>query len=214
MQGFAAITQFHLPLAKNTSKTWGPLGRHHAHTHAHPHTRTDTRAHTRTHTHAHAHTHTRSTHLLSLTLQEARITSLMQPSRKTIPSPAKMKLKGVQQPVESSHCVQNKICKAPKSSSPLKRTVSKQLTYPTAQNGSSVISKWITVPRNKSAPIEIPTYIHSRSNLNYYVIRNIFILSSHLQADISSVPFSYSKPTNSTVTTEPKRVRSFRSKLN
>ena len=117
---------FHLQ--KNTSKTWGPLGRH-------------------THTH---------NHLLSLTLQHARITSLMQPSRKPPPpSPAKMKLKGVQQPVEISHCVQNKICKGPKSSSSLKWTVSKQLTNSTAQNSCSVISKSIKFSRDKSQPIEI-----------------------------------------------------------
>jgi hypothetical protein len=53
-----------------------------------------------------------------------------------------------------SHCVQIKICKGPKSSSPLKRTVSKQLTNPTAQNSSSFISKSIKFSRDKSPPIE------------------------------------------------------------
>jgi hypothetical protein len=33
MQGFSALTPFHLPLKKNTSKTRDPLGRH---THTHP----------------------------------------------------------------------------------------------------------------------------------------------------------------------------------
>lgn len=93
MQGFYALTPFHLPLTKKYIKDMRPPWK--------------------------AHTYTQ-THLLSLTLQHARITSLMQPSRKTLPSPAKMKLKGVQQPVEISHCVQNKICKGQKSSSSLK----------------------------------------------------------------------------------------------
>jgi hypothetical protein len=72
-------------------------------------------------------------------LQQARITSLMKTSCKNLPFPAKMEQLRVQQPAEICHCVQNKICVRPKSSSPLKRTVSKQLTSPTAQNSSSVI---------------------------------------------------------------------------
>ena len=110
---------FHLQ--KKKSKTWGPLVR---------------QAHARAYTHTH-----------SLTLQHARITSLMQSLGKTLPSPAKMKLRGVQQPVEIFHFVQIKICNGPKSSSPLKRTVSKQLTNPIAQNSSSVTSKSIKFSR-------------------------------------------------------------------
>ena len=94
MQGFSALTPFHLPLTKKKKyiKDMGPPWKAQTYTH---------------------------THLLSLTLQHARITSLMQPSRKTHPSLVKMKLKGVKQPVEISYCVQNKICKGPKSSSSL-----------------------------------------------------------------------------------------------
>ena len=112
MQGFSALTPFHLPLTKKYIKDMRPPWKAHTYTHC---------------------------HLLSLTLQQARITNLMQTSCKILPFPAKMKLLGVQQPVEICHCVQNKICIRPKSSSPLKRTVSKQLTNPTAQNSSSVI---------------------------------------------------------------------------
>ena len=122
MQGFSALTPF--KLTKKYIKDMRPPWKAHTHTHTHTHT-----------------------HLLSLTLQHARITSLMEPSRKTLPSPAKMKLKDVQQPVEISHWVQIKICNGPKSSSPLKQTVSKQLTNPTAQNSSSVISKSIKFSR-------------------------------------------------------------------
>jgi len=120
MQGFSALTPFDLPLTKKYTKDVRPPWKAHTYTH---------------------------THLLSLTLQHARITGLMQPSRKTLLSPAKMKPKGLQQPVEISHCVQIKICKGPKSSSPLKWTVSKQLTNHTAQNSSSVISKSIKFSR-------------------------------------------------------------------
>jgi len=134
---------FHLQ--KNTSKTWGPLARH-------------------TYTH---------THLLSLTLQHARITSLMQPSRKTLPSSAKMKLKGVQQPVEISHHVQNKIRKGPKSSSCPKWTVSNELTNSTAQNSYSVIFNQSN--SDKSPPIEI-------SFLNSVQFKSKLILhKKHLQ---------------------------------
>jgi len=95
MQGFSALTPFHLPLTKKYIKDVRPPWKAHIHTYTH-------------------------THLLSLTLQHARITSLMQPSRKTLPSPAKMKLKGAQQPFEIFHRVQNKIRNGPKSSSCLK----------------------------------------------------------------------------------------------
>lgn len=83
-----------------------------------------------------AHTYTQ-THLLSLAWQHARITSLMQPSRKMLPSPAKIKVKGVQQQVEISQCVYNKICEGPKSSSSPKWTANKQFPNSTAQNSSS-----------------------------------------------------------------------------